>query len=170
MSCQIFEGANGSGQGAGATVYGANNGAVISQNSWGYDYPGPGNIPASIREAIDYFIKYAGCDNDGKQLPNSPMKGGVVIYAAGNDDKDYLSYPSAYPPVISVSAMAPNWEKAWYTNRGDWVDIMAPGGDEYFTNGMVYSTVTGILVWNEKCTDTCKEPPWPVRTFPGLPP
>lgn len=50
MSCQIFEGANGSGQGAGATVYGANNGAVISQNSWGYDYPGPGNIPASIRE------------------------------------------------------------------------------------------------------------------------
>ena len=145
MSCQIFEGEGGSGQGARATVYGANNGAVISQNSWGYDYPGPGNIPASIREAIDYFIKYAGCDNEGKQLPNSPMKGGVVIYAAGNDDKDYLSYPSAYPPVISVSAMAPNWEKAWYTNRGDWVDIMAPGGDEFFTNGMVYSTVPGSL-------------------------
>lgn len=145
MSCQIFEGAGGSGQGARATVYGANNGAVISQNSWGYDYPGPGSIPASIREAIDYFIKYAGCDNDGKQLPNSPMKGGVVIYAAGNDDKDYLSYPSAYPPVISVSAMAPNWEKAWYTNRGDWVDIMAPGGDEFFTNGMIYSTVPASL-------------------------
>lgn len=145
MSCQIFEGEGGSGQGASATVYGANNGAVISQNSWGYDYPGPGNIPASIREAIDYFIKYAGCDNEGKQLPNSPMKGGVVIYAAGNDDKDYLSYPSAYPPVVSVSAMAPNWEKAWYTNRGDWVDIMAPGGDEFFINGMVYSTVPASL-------------------------
>lgn len=145
MSCQIFEGEGGSGQGARATVYGANNGAVISQNSWGYDYPGPGNIPASIREAIDYFIKYAGCDNEGKQLPNSPMKGGVVIYAAGNDDKDYLNYPSAYPPVISVSAMAPNWEKAWYTNRGDWVDIMAPGGDEFFINGMVYSTVPASL-------------------------
>ena len=145
MSCQIFEGAGGSGQGARATVYGANNGAVISQNSWGYDYPGPGSIPASIREAIDYFIKYAGCDNEGKQLPNSPMKGGVVIYAAGNDDKDYLSYPSAYPPVISVSAMAPNWEKAWYTNRGDWVDIMAPGGDEFFANGMVYSTVPAAI-------------------------
>lgn len=145
MSCQIFEGEGGSGQGARATVYGANNGAIISQNSWGYDYPGPGNIPASIREAIDYFIKYAGCDNEGKQLPNSPMKGGVVIYAAGNDDKDYLNYPSAYPPVISVSAMAPNWEKAWYTNRGDWVDIMAPGGDEFFINGMVYSTVPASL-------------------------
>ena len=145
MSCQIFEGEGGSGQGASATVYGANNGAVISQNSWGYDYPGPGSIPARIREAIDYFIKYAGCDNEGKQLPNSPMKGGVVIYAAGNDDKDYLNYPSAYPPVISVSAMAPNWEKAWYTNRGDWVDIMAPGGDEFFINGMVYSTVPASL-------------------------
>ena len=145
MSCQIFEGEGGSGQGASATVYGANNGAVISQNSWGYDYPGPGSIPARIREAIDYCIKYAGCDNEGKQLPNSPMKGGVVIYAAGNDDKDYLNYPSAYPPVISVSAMAPNWEKAWYTNRGDWVDIMAPGGDEFFINGMVYSTVPASL-------------------------
>jgi len=150
MSCQIFEGAGGSGQGARATVYGANNGAVISQNSWGYDYPGPSSIPASMREAIDYFIKYAGCDNEGKQLPNSPMKGGVVIYAAGNDDKDYAAYPGAYPPVVAVSAMAPNWVKAWYTNRGDWVDIMAPGGDEFFSNGMVYSTVPAAIYSGKK--------------------
>lgn len=150
MSCQIFEGSKGSGSGAAATVYGANNGAVISQNSWGYSYPGPGSIPASIREAIDYFIKYAGCDNEGNQLPDSPMKGGVVIYAAGNDDKDYYCYPSAYPPVIAVSAMAPNWEKAWYTNRGDWVDIMAPGGDERFPGGMVYSTVPAALYKGQK--------------------
>lgn len=144
MSCQIFEGENG-GDGARATVYGADNGAVISQNSWGYNYPGPGSIPASMKTAIDYFIKYAGCDDEGNQLPDSPMKGGVVIYAAGNDDRDYQAYPGAYAPVIAVSAMAPDWKKAWYTNRGDWVDIMAPGGDEFYGAGMVYSTVPASL-------------------------
>lgn len=145
MSCQIFEGARGGGNNAAAIVYGADNGAVISQNSWGYDYPGPGNIPQSVKAAIDYFIKYAGCDDQGNQLPESPMKGGVVIFAAGNDDADYLSYPAAYDAVISVSAMAPDWKKAWYTNRGDWVDIMAPGGDQFYSNGEVYSTVPAAI-------------------------
>lgn len=142
MSCEIFV-ENESRGSASAIKYGADNGAVISQNSWGYTYPGPGYLPASEKAAIDYFIKYAGCDNQGKQLPNSPMKGGVVIFAAGNDDQDYLSYPSAYEPVVSVSAMAPDFKKAWYTNRGAWITIMAPGGDEFYPKGMVYSTTPG---------------------------
>lgn len=140
MSCQKFE--DDLGVTAEETyVYSANNGAVISQNSWGYTYPGPGYLPSSIKTAIDYFIKYAGCDNDGNQLPDSPMKGGVVIFAAGNDGEDYLSYPGAYEATIAVSAMAPDWKSAYYTNRGDWVDIMAPGGDEFYPSGMVYSTL-----------------------------
>ena len=140
MSCQIFEDDRG-GDNVSAIVYGADNGAVISQNSWGYEYPGPSEIPATVKAAIDYFIKYAGCDNDGNQLPDSPMKGGVVIFSAGNDNQDFKAYPGAYEAVIAVSAMAPNWEMAYYSNRGDWVDIMAPGGDAYFTNGQVLSTV-----------------------------
>lgn len=140
MSCQMFEDDLGV-TAEEAYVYSANNGAVISQNSWGYTYPGPGYLPSSIKTAIDYFIKYAGCDNDGNQLPDSPMKGGVVIFAAGNDGEDYLSYPGAYEATIAVSAMAPDWKSAYYTNRGDWVDIMAPGGDEFYPSGMVYSTL-----------------------------
>ena len=104
MSCQIFKtnadgSATGSG-GAAAIKYGADNGAVISQNSWGYSFDTNGDgditgdeltramsarISASDKAAVDYFIRYAGCDNNGNQLPNSPMKGGVVIFAAGND-------------------------------------------------------------------------------------
>lgn len=141
ISCQIFSGEDSRGSSLGIK-YGADNGAVISQNSWGYVYPGPGAISASDKAAVDYFIKYAGCDNDGKQLPNSPMKGGIVIFAAGNDDKDYESFPSAYPPIVSVSSMAPDYKKAWYTNRGEWVTMMAPGGDEYYPKGMVLSTVS----------------------------
>lgn len=147
MSCQIFRNRGEGGDSSAAIKYGADNGAVISQNSWGYVYPGPGSLPASIKAAIDYFIKYAGCDNDGNQLPDSPMKGGVVIFAAGNDGRDYVAYPGAYEPVVAVSAMSPSWEKAYYTNRGDWVDIMAPGGDEYYgTAGLVLSTMPEKLV------------------------
>lgn len=148
MSCQKFEG-NYDGDNTDDIIasaedafrYSADNGAVISQNSWGYTYA---NVwPASMQAAMDYFIQYAGCDNDGNQLPDSPMKGGVVIVAAGNDNADALYYPGAYEPTIAVSAMAPNWERAWYSNYSTWIDIMAPGGDHYFSNGYVYSTLPG---------------------------
>ncbi len=140
INSQIFVGEKG-GDTASAIKYGADNGAVISQNSWGYPYPGPGYLPVSEKEAIDYFVKYAGCDNNGKQLANSPMKGGVVIFAAGNDDRDFVSIPAFYKKVVAVTAMAPNFKKAWYSTYGNWADIMAPGGDELFTNGEVYSTL-----------------------------
>lgn len=131
-----------------AIVYGANNGAVISQNSWGYRFPGVEAIPDDVKAAIDYFRKWAGCDENGEQLPSSPMKGGVVVFAAGNDNTDYLCFPAAYDKNIAVAAMAPNWVRASYTNRGAWVDITAPGGDDVFRSeqkgdnaGQVYSTL-----------------------------
>ncbi len=106
---------------------GADYGAVISQNSWGYeDYDA---IPTYATEAIDYFIKYAGCDNDGNQRPDSPMKGGVVIFAAGNESSDWAS-PSGYAPVIAVGAVDHTGFRADYSNYGYWVDICAPGGDD----------------------------------------
>ena len=161
LSCQIFEtGADGNDRGgdtAAAIKWGADNGAVISQNSWGYnyDYNGDGKvtgseleaakagkISAAQKEAVDYFIKYAGCDNAGNQLPNSPMKGGVVIFAAGNDAIEYGA-PANYEPVIAVGSIGPDYNRAYYSNYGDWVDIAAPGGDAYYGNGQVYSTIPG---------------------------
>ena len=150
MSCQIFGGKNEGGSGARAMYYSANNGAVISQNSWGYVLQANITaIPQADKAAIDYFIKYAGCDKDGNQLPNSPMKGGIVIFAAGNDGMDYKSYPGAYPPVVAVASMAPNWTAAYYSNRGDWVDITAPGGDTHFPQGEVLSTLSEKITGKE---------------------
>lgn len=107
---------------AAAIIYGADNGAVISQNSWGFDE----NIsePQVIHEAIDYFIEHAG------SKANAPMKGGVVFFAAGNEDTSSLSYPAANTNVIAVSSHTPNFKAAWYTNYGSWVDICAPGGSQ----------------------------------------
>ncbi len=114
-----------------AIKYGADNGAVISQNSWGYADPQAPvhKIHDSDKEAIDYFVKYAGCDNNGNQLPDSPMKGGILIFAAGNESTEYDCYPAAYDKVVAVAAMGADFTKASYSNWGDWVDITAPGGD-----------------------------------------
>lgn len=147
LSCQVFIGNNAASD-AGfmrAIKWGADHGAVICQNSWGhsYDCDEDGNITAKglqeaqsdkiedyEKEGIDYFIAYAGCDNKGNQLPNSPIKGGVVIFAAGNDNIPY-GVPADYEPVIAVGASGPDWKPTWYTNYGSWVDIAAPGGDLY---------------------------------------
>lgn len=138
MSCQIFEGMS-SGDGVKAIKWGADHGAVISQNSWGYNlmWSGMDDTPESDKAAIDYFVKYAGFDENGVQT--GPMAGGVVIFAAGNDDMD-IGFPAEYESCIAVSAIAGDYEAAYYTNYGDWVDVAAPGGDEY-KNHLVYSTL-----------------------------
>src|SRR5664279_1856361 len=94
MSSEIFgtSGADGAGTAA-AIVYGANNGAVISQNSWGYTVPGV--YDQAVLDAVDYFSKEAGLDANGNQV--GPMNGGVVIFAAGNSNANDLYYPGYYP-------------------------------------------------------------------------
>ncbi len=117
-----------------AMVYAANHGAVIAQNSWGYVYETAedakrGGVGA-MKAAIDYFIERAGCDEKGNQLPDSPMKGGVVIFAAGNDAWPD-GWPAEYEPVIAVGSFGADYTRASYSNYGPWVDICAPGGDGY---------------------------------------
>lgn len=144
MSCQIFRGKDEQGDAAAAIKYAADNGAVICQNSWGYSSTsGVTAMPKLLKEAVDYFIKMAGCDENGQQRANSPMKGGVVIFAAGNENKEFAAYPACYPPAVSVSAMAWNFAKASFSNYARWITIMAPGGDQdtFGTEGGILSTV-----------------------------
>ncbi len=148
LSCQIFrtnsKGKDEFGGSSNAIVWGADHGAVISQNSWGYEFDTEsqaqrGSIDSADKAAVDYFIKYAGTDKNGKQT--GPMKGGVVIFAAGNDGWS-VGWPGKYDPIISVGAMASNGNRAYYSNYGDWVDIAAPGGDAY-VGPQIVSTVSG---------------------------
>ena len=145
MSCQIFDLYGNVPDIYQAIKHGADHGAVILQCSWGFspDLDGDGfttdeeielyrsytidDLP-EYKAAIDYFIKYAGCDNDGNQLPGSPMKGGVAVFASGNDNFDYDPLVS-YGPIIVVGSFGVTGNKASYSNYGDWVDIAAPGGD-----------------------------------------
>lgn len=134
MSCQIFAPDPSdpekelSGDAPKATVFAADHGAVICNNSWEYVFEAGTDpvMPASEQQAIDYFIEHAGTDAAGRQT--GPMKGGIVIFAAGNSNVDYKSYPPQYEKVIAVASMAPDFTKAHYSNYADWVDITAPGG------------------------------------------
>ena len=148
LSCQVFpgDGQTGSGSGAEAIKWAADNGALIAQNSWGYNFNSEeeartGVLAGSLKAAIDYFIEYAGCDNDGEQLPDSPMKGGLVVFSSGNEAYRYNPI-GEYEPVLSVGAVAADFERAYYSNYGDWVDICAPGGDRP-KGSEIYSTLPG---------------------------
>ena len=152
MSIQIFSGKDGvtnSGM-ARAMQYAADNGALISQNSWGYTsadaegypsyYLGPGNDKeykqqlSSEAAAMDYFVKNAGGED-------SPIDGGLLIFAAGNDTAPRPGYPAAYEPCVAVAAMSPSALPAYYTDHGPGTDIVAPGGESLYNNGEILSTI-----------------------------
>lgn len=144
MACQILDSEQ-SGKTAEAYLYAAENGAVISQNSWVYDDLGF-KLPLDMSEAFDYFIETAGNDPDGNQT--GPMKGGILIFAAGNANQSTVKMPAADPRTIAVTAMAPDYTKAGYSNYGDAADIYAPGGSastdaSYPEVCRVYSTDMG---------------------------
>lgn len=136
MSCQIFSGNDSSGNGAAAIKWSADNGAVISQNSWGY--PDLDSTPGSLKGAVDYFIKNAGFDENGIQT--GPMAGGIVIFAAGNENKNASS--SDYESILCVTSVGADYRRAYYSNWGDFADIAAPGGDAAKGN-QVLSTLPG---------------------------
>jgi len=60
-------------------------------------------------------------------LELADSRGLIIVGSAGNEPTGAPHYPAAYPAVIGVGALGPDgkaWEKS---NRGDFVDLYAPG-------------------------------------------
>jgi serine protease len=55
-------------------------------------------------------------------------KGALIIGAAGNDAAERVSYPAALHGVVSVGAVTEHGCRAEYSNTGDGLDLVAPGG------------------------------------------
>lgn len=140
MGLQTMDSEGGSSDIARVFQYAAENGALICQNSWGYK--DAQSIPQADKVAIDYFTEFAGTDEEGNQI--GQMKGGLVIFAAGNEALE-VGYPAMYEECMAVAAIGPSGRYAYYTCYGDWVDVSAPGGDLNVDSirGGVYSTLTG---------------------------
>lgn len=142
MSLQIFEGDESCyhHQIARGFTYAADNGAVLINNSWGYD---PGSVisdnqfeasDSMLKEAIDYFEANARLDG--------VIEGGLAIFAAGNETYHAAAYPGAYYKYICVSAMASDFTAAYYTNYGPGCNISAPGGDALYGTLLTISSTS----------------------------
>ncbi len=63
-------------------------------------------------------------------IGNLSKKGLVFVAAAGNEGPTAPpSYPAAYPQVIAVTAVTKDLRNYRYANRGDHIDVAAPGVD-----------------------------------------
>lgn len=135
LSCQVFDSRSGSGEGdfAAAIVYAANNGANIANCSWGWATPD--YYEQDVLDAIDYFISM----NRGTNI-----NGGVMFFATGNDGATGDIYPACYEKVVAVGSITSDFTIAPYSNFGEWVDIVAPGGLLDFSEAHgVLSTLPG---------------------------
>ncbi|HRW63007.1 MAG TPA: S8 family serine peptidase, partial [Bacteroidales bacterium] len=132
MSCQVFTSSSSGGFDQ-AAIYAADNGASISQNSWGYTSV---NVyDQSTLDAIDYFNANGG---------GNALNGGITIFAAGNSDATGNWYPGCYSGTFSVAATNNKDVRSYYSNYGDWVDISAPGGEQSYEGDPkgILSTIT----------------------------
>lgn len=62
----------------------------------------------------------------------------AVFGAAGNTPVTTPFYPAAYPEMIAVTASGSPGQLASYANRGNFVDVIAPGTSVVFFNGQAW--------------------------------
>jgi serine protease len=66
----------------------------------------------------------------------------VWVAAAGNNNKSDRGYPASYPGVVSVGSINVAGNRASYSNFGQRIDVVAPGGDTNVDGGVL--TLSGL--------------------------
>jgi subtilisin family serine protease len=66
-------------------------------------------------------------------------KGLIIVFASGNGNQPNILNESSIPEVISVGATNKYNKRAWYSNFGKNLDIVAPGG-----NSIGFPTLNGV--------------------------
>ncbi|MBN1289226.1 MAG: peptidase S8 [Actinobacteria bacterium] len=87
--------------------YAADHGADVINMS----LSGPDDSDA-LEEAVDYAFN----------------KGAVVCASSGNNHSSVVEYPAGYSSCVAVGATGPDKTKPFYSNYGDALDVVAPGG------------------------------------------
>jgi uncharacterized repeat protein (TIGR01451 family) len=103
------------------------------------DWDGNGevaDIAAGIRFAADngaqvVVMSLAGSDTGpvAEAVSYAAGKGVILVAPSGNQGAAGLRFPASHPDVISVGAVAPDKTHAYYSNYGEGLDLVGPGGD-----------------------------------------
>lgn len=93
-------------------------GARVFSNSWG----GKG-YSITLAHTIAWVIR----------------NGGVVVASAGNSHTDEIHYPSCYPGVINVAASTAVDGITYFSTRGRWITVAAPGD---------YTILSTVPLWD----------------------
>jgi len=85
-------------------------------------------------QSVDFITMSLGSKGGTERLRRAIQyasnKGSVVFCAAGNSGTNTdLTYPAAYPEVISIGAIDINLNRTDFTCSGDELDFLAPGHD-----------------------------------------
>lgn len=92
-------------------------------------------IDYAISQNVDIINMSIGAPVDEpilKTAVDSAYNHGItVIAASGNSGTKETYYPAGYTNVISVGAVGPNDELAHYSSWGDYLDLVASGGNPY---------------------------------------
>ncbi len=120
-------------------------------------------VGAGLVETINNGVKWAidhgaeilnmslGVQHTGGGLPHEQVieyakrKGVTVVAASGNDGRQALYFPGAFPSVIAVGAADDAGQVAEFSTFGDHVSLIAPGVDvysSYLNDGYAFSTGT----------------------------
>lgn len=100
------------------------------------------NINVALKWVVDQEVDVVnmslGIRHEGGGLPHEEVvnyardRGVTIVAAAGNDGREELYYPGAFPHVISVGACERDGRVAPFSTYGK-VDFVAPGTDIYST-------------------------------------
>ncbi|MDP9441513.1 MAG: S8 family serine peptidase, partial [Actinomycetota bacterium] len=103
------------------------------------DWSGSGNveaIAAGIRFAADHgahvaVMSLTGVDSGPVEaaVRYAASKGMIMVAPSGNEGAGAVAFPASDPDVIAVGAVAADRKRAYYSNYGAGLDLVAPGGD-----------------------------------------
>ena len=88
-------------------LWAAENGARIFSNSWGGK-----RYSITLARTIALIMR---------------VRNGIFVAAAGNSHTDEINYPSCYPGVINVAASTAVDGITYFSTRGRWITVAAPG-------------------------------------------
>ena len=110
-------------------------------------------IARGLRFAADHGAEVANLSLAGPRgarvleeaIAYASAKGVTIVASAGNGGRASISFPAAYRNVIAVGALSRDGSLAYYSNRGEALDLVAPGGDTQVADGGGGQAGDGVL-------------------------